>query len=320
MQLGLDIGYSTTKVVSNDRRASFASAVGTPDRPRFSLNGDKAIMMDEPEQALVGDDAVTQSRHITRREDRNWVNSSEWYTLAMAALTEITSGTRADLTIVTGLPVSFYDDKISVTIRLQGQHRAKRDGRPAQSFNVTELRVIPQPFGALLSLALSTTGKIIDTSLATGSVGVIDIGGKTTNLLSVTNLSEIAHATDGVNVGAWSVVRALRSWLAREYPELDLRDHQINAMVQARKLTYYGEQIEIGDIIDEMLAPMAGQVISEAGQLWNGAANLDAILVSGGGALLLGEYVKRHFRHARVVDDPVFANATGFWKFARRIG
>jgi hypothetical protein len=64
---------------------------------------------------------------------------------------------------------------------------------------------------------------------------------------------------------------------------------------------------------------MAEQVLAEASRLWNGGATLDAILVSGGGALLMGPYITHHFRHARVVDDPIFANALGFWRFAERM-
>ena len=320
MNIGLDIGYAATKIVAAlDRRASFPSVVGTPDKARFSLDSTSAILLEEPRRVLVGADAVLQSRHITRREDRRWIESNEWYTLALAAMTEITTGTRAEMNIVTGLPISFYDDRDAVQARLAGQHRVQREDRPAQQFNVNDVRVIPQPFGALLSVALDNGGKIVDHDMATGNVGVIDIGGKTTNLLAVSSLSEINRETASVGVGAWSVVRALRAWMAREYPDLDLRDHQVAEVVQLRRLTYYGEEIEIGDIIDDILEPMASQIIAEATQLWNGAAGLKAILVAGGGALLLGEYVRRHFRHARVVDDPVFANATGFWKFARRI-
>ena len=70
----------------------------------------------------------------------------------------------------------------------------------------------------------------------------------------------------------------------------------------------------------EVLAAMAEQVISEATQIWHGAAGLDVILVTGGGALLLGPAIKAHFRHAQVVDDPIFANALGFWRYAQRLG
>lgn len=319
MNIGIDIGYSAVKAQAKARRATFASVIGTPDRSRFSLNGTNEILLRDPHNVLVGGDAVTQSRFLRRREDRNWIESVEWYTLFLASLTELTTATRADVNVITGLPLAFYDDKRTVERVISGEHTVSRDGRTAQRFTVTGVRVIPQPFGALLSVCLNDSGRIVDVDLATGNVGVIDVGGKTTNLLAVKSLSEIARDTASVSVGAWDAVRGLRGFLEREYPDLELRDHEIAGIIQARALTYYGDGADIGDVIDEMLAPLAEQVIAEATQLWNGAAGLKAILVAGGGALLLGPYVKRHFRHAVVVDDPVFANAVGFWKFAERV-
>jgi plasmid segregation protein ParM len=151
-------------------------------------------------------------------------------------------------------------------------------------------------------------------------VGVIDVGGKTTNLLSVNRLSEIGRETASVNVGAWEAVRSLREYLNVHHPGLDeLRDHQVIDAVIARQVKYYGEPVDLAGAIDDVLEPLADQVLAEASQLWNGGATLDAILVGGGGAHLLGPYVCRHFRHARVVEDPVFANAVGFYRFAQRL-
>jgi hypothetical protein len=33
----------------------------------------------------------------------------------------------------------------------------------------------------------------------------------------------------------------------------------------------------------------------------------------------LEPYIERHFRHARVVEDPIFANALGYYRFAERL-
>jgi plasmid segregation protein ParM len=185
---------------------------------------------------------------------------------------------------------------------------------------VSDCRVIPQPFGALLAATLDGKGRIVDRELATGAVGVIDVGGKTTNLLSVNRLSEIGRETASVNVGAWEAVRGLREFLNLRYPGLDeLRDHQIIDAVIARQVKYYGEPVDLAGAIDDVLEPLADQVLAEASQLWNGGATLDAILVGGGGAHLLGPYVCHHFRHARVVEDPVYANAVGFYRFAQRL-
>jgi plasmid segregation protein ParM len=320
MNIGLDVGYSAVKAVSGDRRVTFPSVVGTPDKARFSLDGSKAIILTQPMSAMIGKEAIAQSRFLNRREDRGWVESDEWYALALASLTKLTSATGADLVIVTGLPVTFYADKAVVRDRLLGEHKVQREGHRAQSLRVSDCRVIPQPFGALLSATLDDRGRIADQVLATSAVGVIDVGGKTTNLLSVNRLSEISRETASVSIGAWDVVRAVKTWLADHCPDLDLRDHQIIDAIIARQVSYYGEQIDIAPVVDGAIAPLADQVIAEATQLWNGGAALGAILVSGGGALLLGGHIRQHFRHARAVDDPVFANALGFWRFAQYLG
>jgi len=319
MNIGMDVGYSAVKAVSGDRRVTFPSAVGTPDRARFSLNSSTAIVLTHPVNAMVGEEAIAQSRFLNRREDRGWVESDEWYTLALAALTELTNATVAELAIVTGLPVAFYNDKTVVRDRLLGEHKVQREGRRAQTLKVTDCRVIPQPFGCLLSTCLDNRGRIVDSNLATGAVGVVDVGGKTTNLLSVNRLSEIGRETASVNVGAWDVVRAVRRWLADNCPDLDLRDHQVVEAIIARRIRYYGQSVDLTRVVETAIEPLAHQVLAEVTQLWNGGAALDAVLVSGGGALLLGSHIKVHFQHARVVADPVYANAVGFWRFAQRV-
>ena len=132
-------------------------------------------MLTHPLHVQVGEAAISQSRFLNRREDRNWTEGEEWYALALAALTELTSAIVAEMVIVTGLPVAFYNDKAQVRDRLLGKHKVQREGRRAQLLKVTDCRVIPQPFGALLSATLDNRGRIAGTTLATG---VIDVGGK----------------------------------------------------------------------------------------------------------------------------------------------
>jgi len=322
MNIGLDIGYSAVKAVSGHRWVTFPSVVGTPDRARFSLDGrGNDIIFTMPDHVLVGWGAVEQSRFVHRREDRAWIESDEYYCLMLAAFTELTTATVADLRVVTGLPVAFYDgDKRALRDRFLGEHRAGREGRRAQLFRVRDCRVIPQPFGTLLALALDDQGRIADNGLATGAVGVVDVGGKTTNLLSVHRLTEIGRETSSVNVGAWDVVRAVRDHLTDHCPDLELRDHQLVEAIISRQVRYYGEPVDLSEVVEAALEPLADQVIAQISQLWNGGAALDAILISGGGALLLGPRIQAHFPHARVVSEPVYANALGYWKLAQRLG
>ena len=194
MNVGIDVGYSHTKAIGSGRQVALPSVVGTPDKARFSMNGHAgAIILVHPAHFQVGEGAVQQSRFLHRREDRHWIESDEWYSLFLAALTELTQANRVELQLVTGLPVAFYGDRQAVRDRLLGDHRVQREGRHAQTLQVVGCRVIPQPFGALLAATLDDRGRIVDQDLATGAVGVIDVGGKTTNLLSVNRLSEIGR-------------------------------------------------------------------------------------------------------------------------------
>jgi len=324
MNAGIDIGYSAVKAIAGQRRVTFPSVVGTPERARFSLNGDGAhdIILEAVDGTayLVGEGAVMQSRQVIRREDRAWIESEAYQRLMLAAFSELTRAKVVSLTVVTGLPVAYFTrDKGTLRDSFLGEHRVTRRDRHSQLFKVTDCRVIPQPFGALLSLALDDQGRIVDQALATGAVGIVDVGGKTTNLLSVNRLSEIARETASVDVGAWQTARAVGDWLSDNCPDLQLRDHQVMAGVIEREVSYYGDTVDLGPIVDQSLEPMAEQVIAQATQLWNGGASLKAILVSGGGALLLGPYIQQRFRHAHVVSDPVYANALGYWRFAQRI-
>lgn len=323
MIIGYDGGYSDTKAVggSGAKRVKFPSLVGTPDKARFSLSlgQEDSIILLEPQHVQIGDGAVRQSRFVHRREDRAWIESDEWYNLFLASITELTTATRVNLHVVTGLPVAFFNDREKVKERLLNTHTVKREGRHAQTFAVETVNVVPQPFGALLSQALNDHGHISDRDVATGTIGIIDVGGKTTNLLSVESLAEISRETASVNVGAWDAVRNMRSLIAGACPDLDLRDHQIVRAIIDRRVKYYGDFIDLAEKINSVVEPLASAIIAQATQLWNGGAQLDVILISGGGAYLLGPRIESHFRHARVISDPTadFANAVGFWRFGK---
>lgn len=322
MKAGLDLGYSGVKIISEGKSIYFPSVVGTPDRAKFTANGTVESIILAPEgreKRLVGEGAILQSRFIGRREDRDWIKSDEYHYLMACAFTELTNASRVDLAIVTGLPVRYFEDKETVRDRFIGEHRILREGRSTQVFNVSEVRVIPQPFGTVLSEALDSKGRIQQNDLATGDVGIIDIGGKTTNLLSVHRLAEVGRHTTSIDVGAWDVMRIVREYLAQEFEGLEKREHEIIDIIRDKRVKYFGEYKDLSTEVTRALRALADQVLAQATQLWNNGAGLDTILVSGGGALLLGDFITPHFRHARIVNDPVYANSRGYFNFCQRL-
>jgi len=211
MEIGLNGGYTAFKARNAHQQVLIPSVTGTPDQTRFSVTGgQEGIELLVPHHVLVGEAALTQSAQTQRREDRGWSTGREWYALFAAVLSELTPAS-VECQVVSGLPLNFYGDKDTLRQRLLGEHHVQRTGRRAQTFRVSEARVIPEPFGTVLDAALDSRGRVVNTELATGTVGVIDIGGKTTNLLAVARLAEVRHESASINVGGWDAVRRVRT-------------------------------------------------------------------------------------------------------------
>jgi len=323
LSIGLDLGYGFSKVASSLGETIFASAVGTPEVGRFglNLNGTRQLVVDGSTW-LVGEEAVEQSRFLQRREDRRWIESDEYHTLFVAALDAAINGNGGEhqVLLVTGLPLAYYADKDALENRLLGRFTVQRKGQTPRHVRIQECRVVPQPFGSLFSLAFNEQSQIVDGELLDSPTGIIDIGSKTTNILATTHARELLRESGSVNTGGWDVVRAVRAHLAQVCGDAEPRDHEVAQAIVERKFYYHGRPVDLGSVIDGIVEPFAEQIAAQASQLWNRGASMRHILISGGGAHLIGQTLKQHFsRHAdvRVINDSQMANVRGYYRFAQ---
>lgn len=323
MNIPVDLGYSHTKALSaSGQRIIFPSVTGTPDKSRFSLNGHSdGIILTSPYPKLVGEQAEEQSLFTTRWEDREWFQTDEYMALLYAALTEMTTSFHVNINLVSGLPVRFYEaDRDHLKRRLVGRHEVGREGRAQpQVFNINRVKILPQNVGTYLSVALNETGRqAVDNDFVTGKVGVIDIGSLTTNFLVMTKFTELKQESTSIEAGGWKLARQVRAGLDKLCPDLELKDHQLMQAIKQQQVSYYGEKCDISELVYEASQQLEDQIISKAKERWGKGADLHTILVTGGGSLLLRDRITRHFKHARPVDDPVFANVRGYYKLAQR--
>ena len=316
--VGLDIGYMSVKCVTGLKSSfSIPSVVGTPDVSRISVkaNYDNMVVQFSGNQYLVGSAAVNQSRMTMRREDRHWFMSDEYIALLYASLSTI--GVKAkEIKLVTGLPVAFFDDKEAMKEILTGHHEWTMNNEKFSAF-IPDPVVTMQPFGTYLSLAFGGVNNRFDTEFVEKTVGVLDIGSKTTNILTARDLEEIRKDTTSINIGGWEIMRAFRENVAKEYPAIsDLLDHQVADIVIRRKFRSFGAEVEIGELIDRTIEPFAREIVAHASSVWNSGELIDDIVVTGGGAYLIFDEIKKAYPHARRISDPVFGNAFGYWQFA----
>lgn len=319
IKIGLDLGYSSTKVVAEGKTFKIPSIVGSYE-DFFTVGGEKEVFEVDGKRYLVGNQAIDQSHIVERREDRAWIKSNMYKVLMQYALVKSMQSSRLSsqsALVVSGLPLSYFSkDSAYLKSLLSGEIRGTLNGVES-IFTVAQATVVPQPFGALLDYALNDDGGII-VDRAKGRTGVIDVGGKTTNILSVSDLSELSREATSVNVGGWTAVRRLTDYLRDKYSDIDDRASNMEKILNTKEFIYFGERVSVGDFVDSVSADIANQIKSEISQRWGSASQFERIIVSGGGAYLVGDALKEILPQAFISDNPVFTNAKGFFKFAKR--
>lgn len=313
--LGIDLGYYQVKTYDGNKKNSFVSVVGSPDVSRIQAlasDTDKVIEVNGSKY-LVGQSAVDKSRMRHRREDRDWIDSEEYRVLFYRALAGFPAG---KYQVVTGLPNDFYSDAPRLKEALSGVQEFVFNGMPVR-YEI-EASVIMQPFGALACMAFDDFGNVSDQSFFE-LTGVIDIGGKTTNILTASNFADISAQTMSKNIGGWDIIRAVRAKMQEAFPKSNLSDHQIAEAIISGEFYEFGKAVNISDLLDDVLPMMAEDVIGKASSLWGSGANLRRVLVTGGGAQMLSRYIEKAFPHTVVVADPVFANAVGYFRYGKAV-
>jgi len=322
---GMDIGYAYTKLFSDRcNPVAIPSVTGTADEARFSMGETSVISIEiDGKSYFVGDAAILSSRISLRREERSWIDTPEYKAIFHAALSHLASVGKASMSIVTGLPVSYYaEDKDKLRDTLLGVHGINRHGRPPQEITVEKVVVVPQGMGVAVDAALSEDGlSIVDALVADGDVGIIDVGGKTTNFQRVHNMSDVRPQTDSVTLGSWDAVRAAKEPVQNICPDAEYGDHEIAAALAIGSIRYKGGSIDIRDATNSVIEPMADGIIARAAQLWDNFTKLDVVIVAGGGATVFGEAIKSKIEHenVRIAPEPMFANVRGYYKLALRM-
>lgn len=317
MLAGIDLGYNYVKATSTTgRKAFFPSVVGTVTGQKgFSENGVLPIEIAGREW-YVGAEALIQSVYASSHRDPGWVYSDTYRILFSAALSELVQ-TTATAKIVVGLPLQDYNAHAgALKQRLLGPWEFKRE--KAQTVTVEDVLVITQSYGALLDKALSPGGQIVgDKWIKT--VGVADLGGNTLNILTTNNLKEISRFTEGDGFGLLGALDDIARAIWADCPGFTPKAHEVSQWLAAGKFEYKGEMRDIAPYT-AALDPLVDLLLGRFSEVWREPGRMAAILLTGGGAVLLGEKLK-----ARMGDDypPVVVggqwdNAAGYLKAARR--
>jgi len=322
MILSIDIGYGYTKGAGpDDLRFSFPSVIGTAEEISFATDlirgGEERPIKYGDWRFFYGDQAVLQSRIQSAIFDRSRVHDHTYKMLFVATLVEL-SKVMPDihrLNVVTGLPVDFFGDRPQVVQSFEGTYRITADH--TMEFIVDSVIVVPQPFGSLFRELLSENGKISNSEIERGQIGIIDVGTFTTDFIVSYELRYIQRLSGSARVGWSTVVNRIQQVLDDQYM-LELGPHEVDTAVQTKEVRVRGESVSLQSLIAPAITDLETAIIARARDLWGSGTHLDRILVTGGGGPHLYDAIRAAYPHAVLLENAFWANVEGFYRFGQR--
>lgn len=229
--------------------------------------------------------------------------------------------------IATGLPISHYysgpevnSDLISGKVANLKQLVTCDSGECAIiEGNVVTTEAIAAYFDQLMDMDGQPTA--VYEEVKDVSVGVIDIGGKTTDCAVIFPGGQHVdtNRSGSSDVGVLKLNDQVGVRIRGKF-ELDTVPSTMIEMAIAKGvIKVYGKTEDVSDIVSEEKEKLAAQIMSTVNAKIGSGKDLHWVLFVGGGSIVMREQLEKHFPHARFPEKPEFANARGMLKIAKFI-
>jgi len=328
--LGLDIGFGVTKVYDGRSSIMFPSVWGPRRVLKFQESEIKGRypgdwIVDDDGEWFVGDLAASQlptgaqRRLRGRTADDAALSNAARVRLAKVALGKlfpnIQNGDVVQVRIATGLPVDHMRGTGDLKAALLGQHRISTD-RADFVANVTDVMVMPQPYGTIYANTLLPTGRLNPHHVAKRT-GVCDIGTYTIDVALDDDGEFIDAASGSTEAGMYMAQDMIATLYEQEYREKPSYKIISEAMTKGY-LRIRGENENIEDDLESALDPVRQAAIELMTDKWGSGVSVDTIYCSGGGASRAFRAIGAAFKHAILMDNAQMANAIGYRNYAMK--
>ncbi|MBI1281205.1 MAG: hypothetical protein GC179_23970 [Anaerolineaceae bacterium] len=329
--MGLDIGYGVVKAVTADQVVMFPSVMGHAREIKFQQEemarrhpGDQ--MTDEDGDWFVGDLALAQLppgellRLRGRTANESTMGNAFRLRLAKVAIGKVMQGMWnrdiVHIRIATGLPTDHMRDAAQLKASLIGQHLIKTDTAELIA-NVSEVMVMPQPYGTIYANTLMESGEI-NRQHTYRRTGVCDVGTYTVDL-ALDDEGEFVDAESGsVESGVYTAQERISAALERDYRE-KMPFKIVEEVLRTGIFHANGQPVDYREIVEEALAPLRSATLNLMSEKWQRGTTVDVVYLSGGGAELVVKDVREAYPQTALVQDAQLANARGYLNYARFI-
>lgn len=312
--LAYDPGFGNTKVAAAGGVHVLQSAVARPREIGMAAKGletharPQTVTLASGLSFVAGAGAWAWGEPLSTL-DFNDLTSPQRLALFYAALSHlIEPGEHVVDLLVIGLPVPLLQDTLQARAVLDGLglyktvHEFSADGKK-YSLLVKKLKALPQPVGAYADWMLNAEGHVRQGGTA-AEVAVLDIGMNTLDLYVIQGWKVAPRFIGGAKLGIRRLLENLNP-SGRDLEELDsaLRSGSLKPSVEQK-------------------TAWLGAILGSVERTWSSLRRFDAVIPTGGGAVVLGELLRSALAAKGAVvhwpSDPVTANVVGFYKWGCR--
>ncbi len=247
---------------------------------------------------------------------------SEFYSIMFAGALSRLYKAGGVFRVVVSLPPLMYFDSEKVIKRLAGEYVIGLNGNRPNPYIVPDdqLVMIPEGFGAAMVMALDKKGNIVPNAggraVFTDTVGVIDVGTYTTDFLMLDRLTPIRNGTSSLAYGLSRIHQALRSHAQSQ--GYNIEPYKADEILQAGTFPKAGRRVSFTNERRAWSEDLAGTIAGQVRQLWNGGDDVSNIVIAGGGALYVWDYLRREFPQVAELPKTSWSlNCEGGFRYGR---
>lgn len=304
---GFDDGYGDVKGFNGKEEVYYPSNVTTYKEKQDAVLGNKKaeplshiVVEYDGKKFLVGQGAVNQDMQSSWIGGNNKHKHPMFSALAKAGLAmmaEDYDSIKVD-PIVLGLPVEHADkeNRVKELKKLMGKKHSIKltlaDGSDFEKVvDIKDVLVVSQPFGTFCDLILDDEGEIQNPELATKFVTIFDIGAGTVNFLVLDDLEPISDLSKHINKGMYTAYEEIGRRIEEEFG----KKYPLGVLPKLIKQGFISGGHNINPIIEDVFELHAGEIMSEwETRFRNAIPHLDAVIFTGGGSVVLKEYLEKY--------------------------
>lgn len=236
--------------------------------------------------------------------------------------------------LVLGLPFSQYYDTNTESGRNESLIRGMEANiakavsvQNVEPITVVKASTVPEGMAAWFSYVMKETvtekgrSKIVEVAynedLAAETVVLIDIGGQTTEVVTVANQAAMKNYSGTFTKGSHRIIEELKRYIYQESRVSNISDSKIRRALETGTITVSSKVIDCRLVIKNSTDQLLQEIKAEVDTLTNPIeGDIDRRLFLGGTSLLLADGIKG-WKNAELLDDPVHANAIGAYLFMK---